>query len=138
MANTIAGTQYACYNPRITRMGIVVPFYDEVNMGKPAARLSDTAFIGGDAHGCLCCAHPCTGPVVQASPNVFINGLPVARKGDPGVHSGCCGANTFVCKGCSSTVKVNGKGVARLGDATTHCGGSGKLTKGSPNVFVGG
>jgi uncharacterized Zn-binding protein involved in type VI secretion len=75
---------------------------------------------------------------VAGSPNVFINGQPVLRIGDPGVHSACCGPNTWKCAEGSATVLVNGIPVVRLGDGTTHCGGSGKMIEGSPNVIIGG
>ncbi len=107
-------------------------------MGRPVSRLSDIAFVPSDTHSCSGCSHSCAGPLVKGSSDVYVNGLPVAREGDPGVHSGCCGANTWSCEGCSSTVKVNGKGVSRMADSTKHCGGKGSLTIGSPNVLAGG
>jgi uncharacterized Zn-binding protein involved in type VI secretion len=102
------------------------------------ARVSDIGNCPSDSHGCLACAHSVQGPCTAGSPDVIVNGLPAARQNDPGVHSSCCGPNTWVATGCSGTVIINGLGAHRLGDATTHCGGSGTMTTGSPNVIVGG
>ena len=101
---------------------------------KLAARLSDLAFISGDAHGCCICPHICTGPVIDASNNVFINSLGAARVGDPGIHAVCCGPNTFKCAEGSNNVFVNGKALVRKDDKTEHCGGDGKIITGSANV----
>jgi uncharacterized Zn-binding protein involved in type VI secretion len=65
---------------------------------------------------------------------VFINGKAALRIGDPGVHSSCCGPNTWVCAEGSSKVFINNIPAVRLGDATTHCGGVGKMIEGSPDV----
>jgi len=96
--------------------------------------VSDKAACPADGHGCPACPHPVIGPAVCGSPNVNVNGLPVMRLGDPGIHAACCGPNQWkVAKG-SPTVYINGKPLARLGDKTAHCGGSGNLIQGSPNV----
>ncbi|KXI22535.1 PAAR domain-containing protein [Photobacterium sanguinicancri] len=81
-------------------------------MGKPAA------FIG--------CYHTCPdrtgkiphvgGPVAVGSPNVFIGGMPAARKGDKLV---CIGPPDSISSG-SSGVFINGKPAARMGDSTSH------------------
>lgn len=105
-------------------------------MTKPACRLGDQANCPADSHGGDCCPHNVTGPAVSASPDVFINGKPALRVGDTGVHSACCGPNTWVCAQGSPKVKVNGIPVVRLGDATTHCGGSGTMIEASGDVFV--
>lgn len=105
-------------------------------MPKPACRLGDQANCPADSHGNDCCSHNVTGPSVTASPDVFINGKPALRVGDTGVHSACCGPNTWVCVEGSAKVKVNGIPLVRLGDATAHCGGSGKMIEGSDNVLV--
>lgn len=102
------------------------------------ARVGDDAHCPSDGHGCLACNHPVTGPCTQGSPDVYVNGLPAERKGDPGVHSSCCGANTWIAEGCSSTVFINGLGAHRLDDQTIHCGGEGTTIMASPDVFVGG
>jgi hypothetical protein len=52
-----------------------------------------------------------------------------------GLHAACCGPNIYKIVKGSGTVYVNGKPQARLGDKTQHCGGSGKIIKGSSNVF---
>ena len=102
-----------------------------------AARQTDKAKAPVDAHGNQCCPHSPSGPIIQGSPNVFINGLPAARKGDPGIHIFCCGPNKFNISGGSGTVFVNGKPLARKGDSTSHCGGSGSIQGGSGDVFSG-
>jgi len=91
-----------------------------------------------DSHGCPGCSHPVVGPAIEGSPNVNVNTMPALRKSDPGVHSSCCGPNTWNTNACSSTVFVNGKGAVRNGDATIHCGGTGKMIEGSANVSTGG
>lgn len=101
---------------------------------KPAARLSDVALVQGDKHGCYICPHVASGPIINASTNVFINGLPAARKNDPGIHAVCCGPNTYMINAGSPNVYVNGIAMARKDDATKHCGGDGKIITGSPNV----
>ena len=100
-------------------------------------RVTDNASWPADSHGKDCCSHNVTGPAVAGSPNVYANGQPVLRIGDPGVHSACCGPNTWKCASGSSSVFVNGIPVVRLGDATAHCGGTGKMISASSNVDIG-
>ena len=108
-------------------------------MGQPVARHKmDKAKCPADGHGCNGCTHSVQGPCVSASPDVFVNDKGAIREGDPGIHTACCGPNTWNAKGCSGTVIVNGKGVHREGDATTHCGGSGTMSAGSDDVTAGG
>jgi hypothetical protein len=66
-----------------------------------------------------------------------VNRRPALRVGDPGIHTACCGKNTWTATTGSLTVFINGKGAHRMGDQTRHCGGSGTLIEGSPNVIVG-
>ena len=107
------------------------------------ARKTDLAKCETCAHGKQCCAagHVVTGPITAASPDVFANGLAVARQDDQGMHAVCCGQNKFKITQGSSNVFVNGKAVARKDDPTQHCngpgdGGNGKITKGSSDVIV--
>jgi uncharacterized Zn-binding protein involved in type VI secretion len=102
------------------------------------ARVSDIARCPSCSHGCLSCSHDVQGPCTAGSDNVRVNGFPAARETDPGVHSSCCDANTWIAKGASTTVIINGLGAHRVDDETTHCGGVGTMTTGSPNVIVGG
>lgn len=104
---------------------------------KPQGRLGDTAACPSDSHGCLSCAHGVVGPAVGGSPNVFVNGKPALRVGDPGIHAACCGPNTWNAASGSATVFINGRACHRMGDTTTHCGGTGSLIAGSANVLVG-
>jgi uncharacterized Zn-binding protein involved in type VI secretion len=90
-----------------------------------------------DAHGCPACPHPATGPAITGSPTVKVNGLPVLRVGDQGVHAACCGPNMWSPSSGSATVFVNGKAAVRKGDDTQHCGGEGKVQGGSMNVRAG-
>ena len=104
----------------------------------PQGRLGDKSEVPGDSHGCPGCAHACVGPAVEGSPDVNVNAMPALRVGDPGVHSACCGANTWVAAAGSGTVFINGKAAHRLNDQDTHCGGTGKMIEGSDNVITGG
>lgn len=102
-----------------------------------ACHVTNLANCPSDGHGAPCCTHNVTGPSVGGSPNVFIHGQPALRVGDPGVHSTCCGSNTWVNAEGSSTVFINGLASVRLGDATAHCGGVGKMITASPMVSFG-
>jgi uncharacterized Zn-binding protein involved in type VI secretion len=102
------------------------------------ARLGDRSQVPSDSHGCLSCAHSCIGPSTQGSPNVNVNGKPAIRVGDPGIHSSCCGPNTWIAKAGSGTVMINNKAAHRLNDQVQHCGGMGQTMEGSPNVITGG
>lgn len=103
----------------------------------PQARLGDKALIPADAHGCVACPHTASGPAVAGSPNVNVNGRPAFRVDDPGIHTACCGGNTWNAQTGSKSVFINGKPAHRLGDMVRHCGGVGKTIEGSPNVIVG-
>lgn len=103
-----------------------------------AGRIGDKANVQADKHGCPACPHPGTGPAITGSPDVFINGRPALREGDPGVHAICCGTNTWTANAGSGSVNINGKKAHRKGDATKHCGGDGQLIEGSTDVLVGG
>ncbi|EGQ8022446.1 PAAR domain-containing protein [Vibrio vulnificus] len=93
---------------------------------KPAARISDF--------------HVCPkktgkvphvgGPIVNGSPNVFIEGLPAAREGDSIV---CVGPADSI-SGGSSSVFINGKPAARLGDSSSH---GGVIISGAGTVLIG-
>jgi len=104
----------------------------------PLAGLGHHAQTFADSHGCPACPHPCTGPLLAGAFNVFVNGKPVTRTDDMGVHAACCGPNTFRGGPGSTTVFVNGRRALRKGDATIHCGGVGEVIDGSFNVFAGG
>ena len=103
-----------------------------------AGRIGDKAQCPSDAHGCPGCAHGVIGPGVAGSPDVVINDRPALRVGDPGIHSACCGPNTWKAAQGSATVFINDKPAYRMGDMSQHCGGVGKLIEGSTNVIVGG
>ncbi len=100
------------------------------------ARIGDMA-KGTDAHGCKVCTHTVTGPAVQGSPDVIVNGKPAVRKGDGGIHGICCGSNTWYAAGGSTTVFINGKPAYRLKDKSVHCGGSGQQISASSDVIIG-
>lgn len=93
---------------------------------RPAARITDM-------HICPAETGPVPhvgGPVIQGSPNVFINNLPAARVGDVAF---CNGPPDTIMEG-SPTVFINGRPAARMGDKTIH---GGLIVGGSPNVFIG-
>ena len=56
----------------------------------------------------------CGGRILTGSPNVFLDGKPVARKGDMGSGHGCFPPTRIIT--ASSTVFVNGIPAARRGD----------------------
>jgi len=80
----------------------------------------------------------CVGPAETGSLNVMVNARPALRVTDTGVHSQCCGPNTWVAVMGSRTVLINNLLAHRLGDADLHCGGPGYMIQGSANVLVGG
>lgn len=68
--------------------------------------------------------------------NVFVNDKQVAVIGSTTTEmDDCCGTNSGVVSGGSSTVFANGKGVARIGDLITPHNGTAKIVGGSTNVF---
>ncbi len=82
------------------------------------------------------------GIIVQASNNVFINGLGVARVDDFAFENPCqCSTakNAGTCDETivsgSSSVFINGKPAARVGDMGEY---GGIISSGSSNVFIGG
>lgn len=75
-------------------------------------------------------------PLVEGSPNVFINGIPAGRVGDHYQTHSCVvhgPHQDYIAQG-SSTVFINGIPAGRIGDPVI-IGGS--VAEGSPNVFVG-
>jgi len=81
----------------------------------------------------------CSGYVIaEGSPDVFVNGKPVARKGDQSTShlrpGSPCPSHVAPIEGSSSTVFVNGRGLARVGDGLTACT---SIAQGSPDVVVG-
>ena len=73
------------------------------------------------------------------SNNVFINGKPAAIVGSTTTeHDECCGTNSGKVAEGSSKVFINGKPAARKGDALAPHSGSGNVSSGSDNVFIGG
>lgn len=78
----------------------------------------------------------CSGYVIASgSPDVFVNGLPVARVGDPSIShlgSGCVNHTSTIIVG-SPNVFVNGRPLARVGDALSACT---QIAQGSPDVKV--
>ncbi|MBL8563802.1 MAG: PAAR domain-containing protein [Gemmobacter sp.] len=96
-----------------------------------ATRLGDT----GSGHGC----HFPPTPAIEASGNVFVNGLGAVRQGDHYGAHGCpscpAPAHPRSLSGGSGTVFINGKPAGRVGDAI-GCGGA--AAAGSGDVFIGG
>lgn len=88
--------------------------------------------------GDVCTGHGCwpPRPSVQASPNVYANGIAVHRQTDGwAVH--CCGpaCHASVLAQGSATVFANGLELGRIGDPVA-CGSA--VAVGSHNVFAGG
>lgn len=104
----------------------------------PQARIGDLSQVPADAHGCPACPHPCIGPAIQGSPDVFVNGRNAVRVTDHGIHAACCGPNTWTAAQGSATVFINNLKAHRKGDQDTHCGGTGVMKMGSENVVTGG
>ncbi|MBR2519744.1 MAG: PAAR domain-containing protein [Selenomonadaceae bacterium] len=76
-------------------------------------------------------------PLVEGSPNVYINGAPAGRVGDMLAAHGCFihPAHTGVIASGSSKVYINGRPAGRVGDPVS-CGSV--MAQGSPNVIIGG
>lgn len=73
------------------------------------------------------------------SGDVLINGMPAATVGSVTTErDSCCGSSKGAVAAGSSTVFINGKPAARQGDALAPHSGSGKISAGSPDVFIGG
>jgi len=87
----------------------------------------------GELIGSLSWSNHDAGHILEGSPNVFINGRPAARAS---LSTITCDKHGFqlVAEG-SSNVYINGIPAARVGNRTT-C--DGKISAGSPNVFIGG
>lgn len=103
-----------------------------------ATRIGDRSNCPEDSHGCPACPHNVTGPAVSGSPDVFINETSALRVGDWGVHSPCCGPNTFRAVQGSPSVFINGRQAHRVGDRDDHCGGIGSMIEGSKDVIING
>ncbi|MBX8540549.1 PAAR domain-containing protein [Pseudomonas cichorii] len=80
-----------------------------------------------DQHACPLPLHGLT-PIVSASPNVFVNGLPVARVGD---KSGC---GAVIVSGIPN-ILINGRPIAHIGSLSSH---GGTIITGSINTMGGG
>jgi uncharacterized Zn-binding protein involved in type VI secretion len=104
---------------------------------QPQTRVFDNSFVPVDTHGKICCPHAAIGPGTRGSEDVLVNNLGALRVGDTGIHSACCGANTWIAIQGAPTVIINGMRAHRLYDADMHCGGMGFMVEGSPDVFVG-
>jgi len=87
-------------------------------------------------HGATCCPHVVVGTIVQGSPDVFVDGLQVARLNDMVVHN-CPHCGTGRVASASSKVIANGVPVARMGDSVMYPGGSGVISSGSPTTVTG-
>ena len=73
------------------------------------------------------------------SANVFINGRPAAVVGSITTErDGCCGSSQGTVAAGSGSVFINGLPAARLGDALAPHSGTGNITSGSADVFIGG
>ena len=87
---------------------------------QPQSRLGDNSLVPADNHQRVGCPHVCVGPAETGSPNVNVNNQPALRVSDSGVHSQCCGPNTWVAVAGSQTVMINNLPAHRQGDADRH------------------
>lgn len=101
-------------------------------------RLGDQSVVPVDTHERNCCPHRCVGPAIQGSPDVMVNCMPALRVTDNGVHSTCCGTNTWIATTGSTTVFINNLPAHRMFDEDMHCGGIGYMMEASHDVYVGG
>ena len=97
-------------------------------MSKPAARLGD-----------LSTPDPCgapPSPIASGSGDVFADGMPVSKVGDPIVPHACPSSppHPGTIAAGSGTVMINGSPAARLGDSIS-CGST--IAVGSGTVFIG-
>ncbi len=91
-----------------------------------------TDYAKNSKHGCgrckKCGKHLVMGPAVTGSPDVFIDGYPVVRVGDTGVHEQavCCasgGGQWLALRSVTNTtVYINGRLAFCDGDITLHDG----------------
>src|ERR1700733_1780290 len=79
---------------------------DSIQGGEMPAvgRLGDKSKVDMCHHGCPACPHPSIGPAVSGSPTVYVNGKPVLRVTDVGIHAACCGSNIWMATEGSRTV----------------------------------
>lgn len=76
-------------------------------------------------------------PLASGSPDVYINGRPAGRVGDPYSGHGCRihPAHVGTISSGSATVYINGRKAGRVSDAVS-CGGA--VQEGSDDVMIGG
>lgn len=99
--------------------------------------MPSVARLGDKSSGHECCYTPT--PLIQASSNVFVNEIGVARSGDKfAIHGGCIDhqPDQDYVNSRNATVFVNGKAIARKGDSVGPKVSD--IAEGSPNVFSGG
>ena len=84
-------------------------------MGHPIARLGDLLDHGG--------------AIIEGSPNVTVNGKPVARKGDKAM---CAIHGLVTISDGNPHMPINGRDCARV---TSLCSCGAKIITGSPNVY---
>jgi hypothetical protein len=115
-------------------------------MGMPVGRVNNSEDLATcPSHACrkkVCCHHHVQGPAVRGSTKTKINGFFIMTVTTQGVHqqATCCGPNQWVAQSTATDhqVMVEGRPIFCVGDITLHDQkDQGKLTSGSPNVFVG-
>lgn len=82
---------------------------------------------------CARLGDPAGGPITATATTVLVNGVPVARLGDPVVPHGIGPHAVAVIVGASMNVEAEGIAVTRLGDSAS-CGDS--VSGGSSDVTV--
>lgn len=97
------------------------------------SKVSDLT-IGFGTHGSLCCPHVILGIIITGSPNTIVNGIPMARTGDIGIHN-CPHCPINMCITGSPNTLANGRQIHRIGDLVTEFCGIGFTVTGSINTL---
>lgn len=97
-------------------------------MGKPIARVGDTAFCPADGHP-FGMPVPVTGIIVQGARLDFTNDRATATTNPAfeSPHAACAGPNKFHVGQGSPVLYVEDYAAGRSGDQTQHCGGQGTI-----------
>jgi uncharacterized Zn-binding protein involved in type VI secretion len=98
------------------------------------ARVADQ-HIGTCDHGLDCCPHNVIGVISSGSPDVFANGLQVARLNDNVIHD-CPHCGTGYIASASTLNFANKIGIARIADSVIYPGGFGHIISASDDVFT--
>lgn len=107
-------------------------------MGKPVARVGDTAFCPADVHP-FGWPVPVTGIITRGAQLDFTNDRATATTNPEfkSAHAPCAGPNEFYVAEGSPVLYVEDHAAGRSGDMTQHCGGVGTVHPVcSPDMFA--